>query len=115
MKHKVLWRFYTLTCPITREVKYVGITSGSLQKRLREHLNDKDYKEMAQWIDWLHSQGQLPIIEQIDFINGTRKQAEHRESGWVYKYIRAGHNLINRDYIPGADREEFFDFLRNDH
>jgi len=37
MKH---WLFYVLLCPVDRTVRYVGITSVSLDERLEYHLNE---------------------------------------------------------------------------
>jgi hypothetical protein len=108
-----LWTIYALICPITIGAKYIGITSGTLKKRLQSHLHEKDHNlEKVQWIDWLHSQGLLPIIIPIDSIIGTILQAEQMEQYWVYEYIKAGHDLLNIKHIPGS-RELFFEFLRN--
>jgi hypothetical protein len=108
-----VWSIYALTCPITLSVRYIGITSGNLQRRLQFHLCGKDYNlDKYQWITGLHSQGLQPDIISIDSITGTRAQAEQRERYWVYEYIKEGHDLLNIKHIPGC-RELFFEFLRN--
>src|SRR5258708_565564 len=109
------WFIYILRCPVTRAIKYIGITSVSLHKRLRDHLYNKDHNpEKAQWIAWLHSQGLLPLIIRIDTFMGTRAQAEQMERYWTYVYIKAGHDLLNIKHLP-ADKKAFFTFLSNYH
>jgi hypothetical protein len=89
------------------------ITSGTLKKRLQSHLRGKDHNPYKdQWITGLRSQGLKPDIIPIDSIVGTRAQAKQREQYWIYEYIKAGHDLLNINYIPGS-RELFFEFLRN--
>src|SRR5256885_15722672 len=108
-----LWTIYSLTCPISLSTRYIGITSGSLQRRLQFHMCKKDRNlEKAQWIMWLRSQGLKPDIIPIDSIVGTRPQAECRERYWIYEYIKAGHDLLNIKHIPGI-REHFFEFIRS--
>jgi hypothetical protein len=108
-----IWTIYALICPLTLSVRYIGITSGKLQRRLYLHLCGKDHNpDKGQWIAGLSSQGLKPDILSIDSIIGTRPQAEQRECYWIYEYIIAGHDLLNTKHIPG-DRELFFEFLRN--
>jgi len=108
-----LWTIYALICPITLSVRYIGITSGNLQKRLQSHLYGKDCNpDKYQWIIGLHSQELKPDIVPIDSIRGTKPQAEQRECYWIYEYIKEGHDLLNIKHIPGC-RELFFEFLRN--
>jgi hypothetical protein len=93
--------------------RYIGITTQPLDQRLKLHLRGKDHNPgKDEWIAWLQLQGLQPDIIAIDSIVGTRPQAECRERYWVYEYIRAGHDLLNINHIPGS-RELFFEFLRS--
>jgi len=107
-----LWSIYALVCPLTGLVKYIGITSTSLDTRLRYHLRGKDHNpQKEKWISWLHSQELLPLIIPIDSITGTRKQAEQKERQYIWAYIQQGYTLFNIQYIPGPI-EDFAEFLR---
>lgn len=92
--------------------RYIGITTQPLDQRLKYHLRGMDHNPgKDEWIKWLQLKGLQPDILSIDSIAGTRAQAECRERYWVYEYIRAGHDLLNINHIPGS-RELFFEFLR---
>jgi hypothetical protein len=107
------WSVYKLLCPVTTMTRYIGITTQPLDQRLKLHLRGKDHNPgKDEWIAWLQLQGLQPDILSIDSIVGTRAQAECCERHWVYEYIRAGHDLLNINHIPGS-RELFFEFLRS--
>jgi hypothetical protein len=107
------WSIYRLFCPITNMARFIGITTQPLDQRLKYHLRGKDHNPgKANWITWPQQQGLQPDILPIDTITGTRAQAEQRERYWIYEYIRAGHDLLNINHIPGS-RELFFEFLRS--
>lgn len=106
------WSIYKLLCPVTTMARYIGITTQPLAQRLKYHLRGNDHNPgKDEWIAWLQLQGLQPDIIGIDSIVGTRAQAECCERHWVYEYIRAGHDLLNINHIPGS-REQFFEFLR---
>jgi len=107
------WTIYAIEDPLTHEIKYIGITSVSLKRRLQQHLRGKDHNpDKDQWIQSLLSQGLTPLILPLQVITGTRSQAEQCENYWVYTYIHNGHDVLNTKHIPG-DRALFFEFLRN--
>jgi|ERR1700748_1097333 len=63
---------YTLSDPITNEIKYIGKTTYSLSKRLAGHIYDstrrfknKNYK----WIQSLAKKGLKPVIEILEEIS----------------------------------------------
>src|SRR5215471_15533579 len=95
-----LWRVYLLICPDTNQIRYVGITSSSLRKRLRYHLKDQHNHEKASWIASLQRQGLTPIIQQIDTLSGTRREAEQLERRYIWFYLLAGCDLLNTEYMP---------------
>src|SRR5258708_32359105 len=104
MKH---WLTYILICPIEKEVRYVGITSVSLDKRLEYHLNETHNRKKAKWIAWLRDQGLVPLIKRIDDCYGTRKDAERRERHYVWYYLAKGCRLFNRNYNYGDGFAEY--------
>lgn len=60
---------YTLTDPISKEVKYIGKTKN-IERRFYKHITEKrnnTYKE--QWIGGLKNKGYLPIIEVLDVVD----------------------------------------------
>lgn len=66
---------YTLTDPISKEVRYIGKTKN-IEKRYYKHITENrnnTYKE--QWIVGLKKKGLLPIIEILDIVD---------EDNWMF-------------------------------
>jgi len=85
---------YTLSHPITNEVRYIGFTSrSSLDKRLKEHLKDKRKTKRVSWIKSLLNKELKPVIEQLDSCNFDNwKQLEQY---WIAQFRAWGFNLVN--------------------
>lgn len=88
---------YVLIDPLTKEIRYVGKTRGSLNKRLTRHLREERKKEGAlnKRLSWLRKLRRLklkPLIEEIDKVE---------EDNWIFwerhyisLYKSWGFNLI---------------------
>ncbi len=61
-------KIYTINCPITNTVKYIGKTKQKIEKRLQQHINNikRSNTKLSTWIKSLKKQNLLPIIEEID-------------------------------------------------
>lgn len=62
---------YSLNCPISRTVKYIGKTGRTLEQRLKEHLKDKRNNKRTCWIKSLRKKNLIPIIEIVDRVLKT--------------------------------------------
>ena len=82
---------YTLSDPITSEVKYVGITQD-LISRYSNHLLACS-SSLASWVYYLNSKGETPIMTEI-FICETRKEALEKEIEFVKLYSEK-YTLLN--------------------
>ena len=111
---KRFWRVYILPEPDTHAVRYVGITSTSLDARLAFHLTDRSNPEKWAWISELDAQGLTPGIREIDHLYSTRREAEAREREYIWSYLAQGADLFNRSGIVG-DPECFRAFLRRNY
>jgi hypothetical protein len=56
---------YGLYCPYTDNLKYIGITTGSLNNRLNSHLRKPTNREIALWFRNLKNNSIRPIIKLI--------------------------------------------------
>lgn len=81
---------YKLTDPNTSEVRYIGKTGSSLNRRLQQHIyrsaelrNHKDY-----WIQSLLKKGQSPEITLVE--EATDSDWESREIFWIGEYRKTG-------------------------
>lgn len=88
-------KIYGLTEPLYGEIMYVGVTKRSLEKRLREHINEKEDFRKNRWIKKLKEQNLLPGIRLIEETNDTI-WAE-RERWWIHIFRYHRRKLYNTD------------------
>ena len=66
---------YTLEDPITKDIKYIGITSSTMELRLKSHIKESKYKNKNRksgkhrWILSLLDNNLSPIITEIEIID----------------------------------------------
>jgi group I intron endonuclease len=84
---------YTLSDPITNQIRYVGKTQN-LNERFRSHVNaKKSNKHKVNWINKLKNNGFLPVIEVLDVV--SRDSWELAEKYWIQQMKAWGFNLLN--------------------
>lgn len=85
---------YTLNCPDTGLVRYVGKTF-STSKRFYEHLSPSSRQKTrkSNWVRGLISQGKYPVIEIIDDCDDFNWQ--EKECNYIKMYKAMGANLTN--------------------
>jgi hypothetical protein len=68
-------KIYGLVCPKSKQIRYIGVTRHSLEKRLKEHLRENKLKTHKQkWVKSLISKNLKPEIVLICLAN---------ESNWI--------------------------------
>jgi len=94
---------YSLTCPISNEVKYVGATREriGLQKRLTHHICDRfsSINRKNNWIKKLFKLGKRPKIELVDIIPFS--EWLFWEMHYISLFKSWGFNLYN--IAPGGE------------
>lgn len=79
-----MYKIYSLRCPITNELVYVGKTQNSLHRRCYEHIRvakvGRPNTSKRDWILDLLSRGKKPIIELLEIC--TKKNWRERERYW---------------------------------
>lgn len=83
---------YTLSDPITDEIKYVGATKD-IKKRLKQHLKDKRRAVFILWIKTLRHSGYAPVHHIIDEV--SEDDWQFWEQHYISLYKSWGFNLIN--------------------
>jgi hypothetical protein len=110
-------KIYTLVDPITNQVRYVGITEGTLHNRLLGHLKEararKEFNpnRKHKWINSLLSTGIPPVILLIDEVDSD---PEWWEVWWMEYLTSLGVDLLNiittvEQYIT-IERRTIFQF-----
>lgn len=64
-------KIYTIICPETLQVKYIGKSKRKLKYRLTEHIKMAKHKNtlLGTWIKSLNNKNLIPIIEELDIAN----------------------------------------------
>lgn len=89
-------KIYVLKNPETDEIRYVGVTTQTLNQRLSQHINAAKTHEMrhvCHWINSLLKVGLRPKIEQIDEVSDS--DWEDYERYYIKHYREIGCNLTN--------------------
>jgi hypothetical protein len=84
---------YILKDPETQEVRYVGKTKHSLNKRLWGHLNQVETTHKYNWINSLKAKDLIPIIESVEKV--SNETWSEREMFWIQHYKDLGAKLTN--------------------
>jgi hypothetical protein len=89
-----LRKIYILTEPETGEVRYVGVTWGTLRKRRGCHIREArrgHHSHKCHWTRQLLNQGLEPAIELLEVTEHWRE----REVFWIAHYRQLGARLTN--------------------
>lgn len=89
---------YALWCPITKEERYVGRTSGSLASRYATHMGQLTAKKVANpgllaWKQELNAAGLRPEIRLLETV--TVWAAACAERRWTRHFQKAGNKILN--------------------
>lgn len=88
-----MYKIYTLSCPFTNNIFYVGKTKRSLEVRLKQHISDFNNVPKKKHIDKILLKGGTPIIEEIDIC--SESDSNNIERFWISILRTWGFNLSN--------------------
>lgn len=102
---------YTLIDPRDNQIRYVGKTTQTLERRFNCHLYDNSKCKKTSWVKSLKLQGLQPIIKQIDSVEDNW---EFWENYWICNLKILGFDLLNHTdggdgmtgYIPSKETRE---------
>jgi hypothetical protein len=88
-------KIYTLSCPDTKEIRYVGKTIKTLKARLQHHISTskkrKNYN--ANWIKSITNNNKEPVIELVEECD--LNEWEFWEKYWISQFKNWGFKLTN--------------------
>lgn len=90
------YKTYTLSCPLSGEIRYVGQTISPLRKRLNLHMTNPSNPNAKIWINSLKKKKLRPIIEELESV--TKKESTMSESYWIHQFKAWGFNLLNKQF-----------------
>jgi predicted GIY-YIG superfamily endonuclease len=101
------WSVYLLIDPITKSVRYAGMTR-SIRHRIREHLyTSSHHKEKDDWIKFLRKRKLKPDVIVLHVCD-TRKEASDVEKHVIETMSSYGYNLFNRLHTRGYKNPRVF-------
>lgn len=89
----IKWRVYTLGCPKTKHVKYIGITQFP-NHRKRHHLTG-GHLESSTWLQELRREKLQPVFTVIDSCY-SKAMAKYLENDWIEYFRESGEPIINK-------------------
>lgn len=97
-------QIYSLSCPFTGELRYIGKTKNPLNVRLSAHLSySGDNIEKHLWIKSLLAKNAKPVISLLELVE--EYNWEIREQYWINYYLENGAKLFNK---PLDKNNKFF-------
>ena len=85
---------YTLSDPVSKEVRYIGLTTKPLKERFSQHYSRKCNNHKCNWIKGLRSKGLRPVMQELDIANST-EELNSLEIYWIEQFKQWGFNLVN--------------------
>ena len=85
---------YTLADPLSKEIRYVGLTTRSLKERFYQHCNAKSNSYKYNWIKKLKKKNLKPVIEILDTAENIEELRE-LEIYWIEQLKHWGFKLVN--------------------
>jgi hypothetical protein len=104
-----LIQIYTLSDPVTLEIRYIGKTVVPLKYRLSSHIcESKKYNNSYKnsWIRSLLIKNQSPIIELLDTYD--KKDWEWVEQYWISQFKTWGFKLVNLTDGGDGNKNQYF-------
>lgn len=71
-----MYTVYSLNCPDTGKIKYIGMTSD-IEKRYKAHLCDNNNFPKSQWVQGLLSAGKTPVLKIIKEFHNVGKASAY--------------------------------------
>jgi len=92
---------YSLSCPLTKSIRYIGKTYLPIKQRLYLHISKRNSTNSKKnlWIRELAIVGLLPIIEVLETV--PTEQASFKEKEWISKLGIS--NLLNGNLGGGGN------------
>jgi y4mF family transcriptional regulator len=103
---------YSLQCPFTNEIHYIGKSTQGMIRPL-SHLSNSHSEKVKQWVDNLKEIGHSPIVEVIEYVS-LDDDIDARERYWIQREVNKGSILLNSCLVTPLLIESKLDELLGD-
>ena len=88
-------KIYALICPITNNIRYIGKTTSTLEKRLKRHKKEKNNTYKSRWIFKLKKLNLIDDLKIILIEECVKEELNIREIFYIKNYKENGFDLTN--------------------
>lgn len=103
---------YSLCCPFTNEVHYIGKSTQGMIRPL-SHLSNSHSEKVKEWVNNLKEIGHAPIVKILEYVS-LEEDIDGRERHWIQREINKGAILLNSCLITPLLIESKLDELLGD-
>jgi DNA-binding XRE family transcriptional regulator len=84
---------YSLCCPFTNEVHYIGKTTEGMIRPLN-HLSNSHSEKVKEWVNNLKDLGHAPVIKILEYVS-VEEDLDGRERYWIQRELNKHSLLLN--------------------
>ena len=84
---------YSLCCPFTNEVHYIGKSTQGMIRPLN-HLSNSHSEKVKEWVNNLKEIGHAPVVKVLEYVS-LEEDIDGRERYWIQREINKGSLLLN--------------------
>lgn len=88
---------YSLSCPFTNEVHYIGKTTQGMLRPLK-HLKESHSDKIREWVSSLKELNNAPVVKVMEYVP-FEEDLDGRERYWILYYLNKGNNLLNSNLV----------------
>lgn len=84
---------YSLRCPFTNEIHYIGKSTQGMIRPLT-HLSNSHSEKIKEWVNNLKEIGHAPVVNVIEYVS-IDDDIDNRERYWIQMEVNKGSMLLN--------------------
>ena len=88
---------YSLCCPFTKEVHYIGKSTSGMTRPL-QHLRESHSEKIKEWVNELKCLNYKPEVKILQYVS-LEENLDKIERYWVNYYLNKGNLLLNSNLI----------------
>ena len=84
---------YSLSCPFTNQVHYIGKSTQGMMRPL-QHLTKSHSEKVQEWVNDLKSIGHAPVVNVLEYVP-LEEDLDGRERWWIQRELDKNSLLLN--------------------
>lgn len=84
---------YSLCCPFTDEVHYIGKSSQGMIRPL-SHLSNSHSEKVKEWVENIKELGHAPVVKILEYVS-LEEDLDGRERYWIQRELNKNSLLLN--------------------